>query len=159
MIVLFGQPHSGKTTLAKKLQQKIFIDSGFHIPIIDGDEIRDIFKNKDYSKQGRINNLKRIGDIATYLFHKYEYVIVSAVFPYREARDYVNSINEEYSVKWVYLYYNEDRGREGFHVKDFDYPIDSNEQILSINTDEDNEETCLNKIEFFYKNQTWKRTN
>ena len=50
IIVLFGQPHSGKTTLAKQFPSS---------RTIDGDELRELFANKDYSKEGRIRNLNR----------------------------------------------------------------------------------------------------
>ena len=44
IIVLFGQPASGKTTLAEKVQRELFIKENASYPIIDGDEIREIFK-------------------------------------------------------------------------------------------------------------------
>lgn len=159
IIVFFGQPHSGKSTLANELQKQIFIQKGIHTPIIDGDEIRNIFKNKNFSKAGRLRNLERISDITTYLFHKYEHIIVSAVYPYKESRQYLNQINETNAVCWIYLYYNEDRGREGFHVKDFDYPIDSKERILSINTDEHDIHSCINMVQYFYRTQKLNLTN
>ena len=152
IVVFFGQPHSGKSTLAKELQQRLFLEKGIHIPIVDGDEIREIFTNKDFSRAGRMRNLQRISDISTFLHHKYEHVIVAAVYPYVEAREYMNSINEPNSIQWVYLTYNEDRGREKFHVKDFDYLLDTDEQgILSINTDEVSVADSLKKIQFEYR--------
>jgi GTPase SAR1 family protein len=152
IVVFFGQPHSGKSTLAKELQQRLFLEKGIHIPIVDGDEIREIFINKDFSRAGRLRNLQRISDISTFLHHKYEHVIVSAVYPYVEAREYINSINQPNSIQWVYLTYNEDRGRESFHVKDFNYPLDTNEQgILSINTDEVSIKDSLNEIQLEYR--------
>ena len=45
IIVLFGQPHSGKTTLANALIE----DKFGYAKHIDGDQLRDIFKNKDFS--------------------------------------------------------------------------------------------------------------
>lgn len=120
IIVFYGQPHSGKTTLAKQLQESLFLSHKQTPPIIDGDEIREIFKNKDFSKEGRIKNLNRISDIATYLESKYEIVIISAVYPILEAREYLNEIAQ--NVKWVHLSYDETRGRENFHVKDFEMP-------------------------------------
>ena len=42
IIVLFGQPHSGKTTLANSITADYYID---------GDHLRTMFKNKDYSNQ------------------------------------------------------------------------------------------------------------
>lgn len=140
IIVLFGQPHSGKTTLAKKL---IIENNDYHI---DGDALRDIFKNKDYSKNGRINNLNRASDIATYLdFTTDKDVILSLVYPYKEAREYLDSISS--NVKWVYLTYDLDRGRESFHVEDFDIP--SNQEVLCLNTDTLSEDECINQIKLY----------
>lgn len=140
IVVLFGQPHSGKTTLAKKL---IFENNDFHI---DGDALRDLFKNKDYSKNGRINNLNRASDIATYLdFTTDKNVILSLVYPYKEAREYLDSISA--NVKWVYLTYDLNRGRESFHVKDFDIP--DYKANLHLNTDTLTEEECINQIKLY----------
>ena len=120
--VLFGQPHSGKSTIAKQLK-------GHNI---DGDNLRELFSNKDYSKEGRIKNLDSIG---------YN-VILSLVYPYKEAREYLNNLCNE--VKWIYLTYDEKRGRESFHVEDFDYP--SKENVLHLNTSKLSIEECVNKI-------------
>jgi adenylylsulfate kinase-like enzyme len=140
IVVLFGQPHSGKTTLAKKL---IVENNDYHI---DGDALRDLFKNKDYSKNGRINNLNRASDIATYLdFTTDKNVVLSLVYPYKEAREYLDSISN--NVKWIYLTYNLDRGREGFHVEDFDIP--NNKNNLHLNTDTLSEDECINQIKLY----------
>jgi len=130
--VLFGQPHSGKSTIAKQLK-------GHNI---DGDSLRDLFLNKDYSKEGRIKNLNRASDIAIYLDSIGYSVILSLVYPYKEARDYLNSLCNE--VNWIYLTYDEQRGRESFHVKDFDNPIKEN--VLHLNTSKLSIEECVNKI-------------
>jgi broad-specificity NMP kinase len=120
IIVLFGQPGSGKTTLSTKIEADFYID---------GDHLRNMFKNKDYSKQGRINNLNRASDIATYLHYNGNDVILSLVYPYKEARDYLNSLVPD--VKWIYLTYKGERGRENFHVKDFD---SIEENVITIDT-------------------------
>jgi broad-specificity NMP kinase len=121
IVVLFGQPHSGKTTIAKEL------GIAFNI---DGDKLRELFANKDYSREGRIKNLNRASDIAHYINSMHLDVTLSLVYPYKEARDYLNSLTDD--VKWIYLTYDGDRGREKFHVMDFDIPVDEN--VLSINT-------------------------
>lgn len=120
--VLFGQPHSGKTTLADKLEADYYID---------GDHLRTMFQNKDYSRQGRINNLNRASDIATYLHYNGNDVVLSLVYPYKEARDYLNNLVP--GVKWVYLHYTEERGREEFHVKDFELNL-LEEKVLALST-------------------------
>jgi gluconate kinase len=120
--VLFGQPHSGKTTLANKLEADYYID---------GDHLRTMFQNKDYSRQGRINNLNKASDIATYLHYNGNDVVLSLVYPYKEARDYLNNLVP--GVKWIYLHYTEERGREEFHVKDFELDL-VEENVHAIST-------------------------
>jgi len=144
IIVLYGQPHSGKTTLAYKLQENLFLNGQMTPPVIDGDEIREIFKNKDYSREGRIKNLNRISDIATYLQSKYNLVIISAVYPIKEAREYLDSISN--NVIWVHLEYNEIRGREANHVKDFDVTKSDKNANIKLNTTLLNIDTCIEKI-------------
>jgi len=131
--VLFGQPHSGKTTLAQKLEANYYID---------GDHLRTMFQNKDYSRQGRINNLNRASDIATYLHYNGNDVILSLVYPYKEARDYLNNLVPD--VKWIYLTYEVNRGREQFHVADFEHPDD--DEALYLNTEWLDIEQCKTYI-------------
>jgi len=139
IIVLFGQPHSGKTTLAKELNG--YFDS-YTTDFIDGDELRGIFQNKDFTRQGRLKNLQKASDIAAYLDWTNKDVIVSVVYPYKEARDYLNSLVPD--VKWIYLTYTKPRGREAFHVADFEEP--ELENFLQINTDNQSIEETLQKI-------------
>ena len=146
MITLFfGQPHSGKSTLAKALQTRLFIEHGEHTPVVDGDEIRDIFKNKDFSKEGRLRNLQRISDIAIFLSHQYPNVIISAVYPYQEARDYLCELNNG-NVLMVELTYSIERGRENFHVKDFESFSEEGENKMILDTDKINITDCISEI-------------
>lgn len=140
ILVLFGQPHSGKSTLAKYLKAYLK-DSNIVYSHIDGDELRSLFKNTDYSKQGRINNLQKASDIAHYLSSVTSVVILSLVYPYSEAREYLDSLNSE--VLWVYLHYTGNRGREEYHVEDFDIPTDVD---MTIDTSEENEIVSALKI-------------
>jgi len=142
--LLFGQPHSGKSTLAKALQTRLFIEYGEHTPIVDGDEIRDIFKNKNFSKEGRLRNLQRISDVATFLSHHYPNVIISAVFPYQEARDYLCEISDN-KVFMVELQYSVERGRESYHVKDFESLVEGENKMV-LNTDALNITDCTSEI-------------
>ena len=90
IIVLFGQPHCGKSTLANILKEKLSLSN------IDGDDLRDLFKNKDYSREGRIRNLNRASDIAHYLNSTTDKdVILALVYPYKEAREYLNSLEKK----------------------------------------------------------------
>jgi gluconate kinase len=137
IIVLFGQPHSGKSTIANHIMANT---STFHN--IDGDKLRSIFVNKDYSREGRIKNLNKASDIAHYLNSTVTNVILSLVYPYKEARDYLNSLSED--VYWIYLTYKGERGRENFHVKDFEEPME--EKVLHLDTSSLPLDTCSDFI-------------
>ena len=135
IVVLFGQPHSGKSTLA----------NNFHMPRsvnIDGDKLRELFENKDFSREGRIKNLNKASDIAIFLNSIHKNVVLSLVYPYKESRDYLNSLSKD--VYWIYLTYEGGRGRESFHVLDFEQP--NQETVLSINTSKLSVKECVKEI-------------
>jgi adenylylsulfate kinase-like enzyme len=143
IIVLFGQPHCGKTTLARKLVG----DQSWNI---DGDELRELFKNKNFTREGRIQNLNRASDIAHYMNSLGSDIILSLIYPYKEARDYLNSLTD--NVRWIYLTYEGERGRESYHVKDFEVPGDD-EKVLHLNTTELTPDECSSLIEkYLYDN-------
>ena len=134
IIVLFGQPGAGKTTLAKQFPS---------CKNIDGDELRELFDNKDYSKEGRIRNLNRASDIAHYLHRHGNDVVLSLVYPYKEARDYLRSLESE--VRFVYLYYRGNRGKEQFYVRDFELDL-LEENVWTLDTSILSEEECIKQI-------------
>ncbi len=124
MIYLFtGQPGSGKTTLAKKLQywlqteKRNWRKSVFHI---DGDQLRELFPNKDYSKEGRERNIQKAFDIAKYLHSNGNDVVISLVSPYREMREQLKS---DCKVQEIYCHTKKIRGREDFFALDYEKPI------------------------------------
>ena len=59
-----GQPGAGKTTLAKQLKDYLHPSN---VILVDGDDIRDIFQNKDYSENGRRKNIEKAQDISLFL--------------------------------------------------------------------------------------------
>jgi adenylylsulfate kinase len=130
---LTGQPGSGKTTLSKSIMELRYFSDWFHI---DGDDIRELFDNKDYSKEGRMKNVLLAQQLAQYLHSKGKNVLVSLVSPYKEQRE---SFKEKLGnvIKEVYLYTSEVRGREQFFVQDYEPPtenyIDIDTTNVSIN--------------------------
>jgi adenylylsulfate kinase-like enzyme len=117
IIWLIGQPSSGKTSLAKKFLSYHTTD-WFHV---DGDDIRKIFNNTDYSKEGRIKNIDVAQKISEYLYNQGKNVIVSLVTPYSEQRElFKEKIGDD--IIEVYLFSNDDRGRNNYYVNNFEIP-------------------------------------
>lgn len=135
IVVLYGQPGAGKTTLGKLLYEEIMPSV-----IIDGDNLRELFKNNDYSKEGRIKNLNRASDIAVYINSLDIDAIVCMIYPYQECRDYLNSLCK--NVIWIHLTYEGIRGREHYHTP-FDYPLSG----ITINTSDKSIEESLKIIQ------------
>jgi len=141
IILIFGQPASGKTTLANALYEKMWQKSIGSLIKIDGDKWRYITNNKDYRKEGRLRNLKGAFDMALYL-EKEDYTpILSFVTPYSELRQYLNENSKK--LVQIYLHYNEDRGRNMNFANDFEVP---NENVLNLNTSEISIDECIDKI-------------
>jgi adenylylsulfate kinase-like enzyme len=115
-----GQPGSGKTTLAKHLET--YISSTEKVIHIDGDDLRNIFNNKDYSEEGRRKNIERAQDISLFMSNKGFEVVVSLVSPFINQRENFKSKLGE-NIKEIYVHTKNIRGREDFHVMDYEQPI------------------------------------
>jgi len=137
IIWMTGQPGAGKTTICKKIMMR---DSRlFHI---DGDDLRDLFENKDYSETGRRKNIELAQQIAQYLHNKGEDVLVSLVSPYKDQRDKFKEKMGNNLVE-VYIHTSEKRGREDFFVKEYGQPT---ENYLDIDTTNESVEESTNKV-------------
>jgi adenylylsulfate kinase len=147
VIWLTGQPGSGKTTLANKLIEKIkSATNNIKIINIDGDDLRNISKNKDYSKEGRIKNISTAISIMRFLVNKDYLCIVSIVAPYKFLRD---ELKDEVSFLEVYLHTQEIRGRENFFAQDYEIPTDP--KHLAIDTGKLTIKESVNEILNVYR--------
>jgi adenylylsulfate kinase len=142
IIILTGQPHSGKTTISNHLKN-IFskVKKEKKIYQIDGDDLREILNNKDYSEQGRRKNIETAHAIAKYLENKdkHSLIIVSLVSPFRDLRE---ELKQSHGAIEFYVHTTEIRGRENFHVANYEQPL---ENFVDIDTNED-EVTTINQI-------------
>ena len=147
IIWLTGQPGSGKTTLANSLIDNISKEEpNIKIINLDGDDLRKINKNKDYSKEGRIKNISTAISIIRFLVNKEYFCIVSIVAPYAFLRD---ELKEEFSFLEVYLHTTEIRGREDYFAKDYEIPTDP--KTLRLDTGKSTIKECTNQIVNRYK--------
>ncbi len=92
VVWLTGLSGAGKTTIAKELQRQLTIDN---IPsiILDGDLIRTgLNKDLDFSSAGRLENNRRIAEVAK-LIADNGYVVISAtISPLRSMRSLAEQI-------------------------------------------------------------------
>ncbi len=133
MILWFtGQPGSGKTTLCNEIKKRL---KGKVIHF-DGDDIRDVLNNKDYSEKGRRKNIQFVINMAKVMEKKGFLVLVSLVSPYRDLR--IGDV--------VYLNSSRDLRKE-YWVKDYEPP---QQNFLKINTDKPIGE-CIDEIFNVYR--------
>ena len=114
-----GQPGHGKTTLAKAMLNHLAANGieAFHV---DGDDLRAMTTNEDYSRGGRENNIRGAQLLAHYLQSKGHTVVVSLVAPYRDIREELKAAAD---VTEVYVHTTEKRGREEKHASDYEAPL------------------------------------
>lgn len=135
IIILTGQPNSGKTTLANALKK--------HIPcsiILDGDELRQVLDNKDYSVSGRKKNITTASSFAKIISNNNVTTILALVNPFKELREELKN-NPNLKVKEIYLHSK--RIREGKMVNYYEPPLNN---YLDVNTDINSVEESVNLI-------------
>ena len=133
-----GQPAHGKTVLAKALYDALG-DQPF---MIDGDGMRELFSNKDYSIKGRVENIATAQRISHYLHNQGKDVIVALVSPYIDQREDFKTLLGD-NIKEIYVHTSEPRERD--HWKAIAY-ISPQENYINIDTTDDTPEESLQKI-------------
>lgn len=132
-----GQPCAGKTVLANKLKE--------HLPDafrIDGDEMRELFTNKDYSINGRVVNVGTAQRIAQYLNNQGKDVIVSLVAPYIDQREDFKALMGDQIVEF-YVHTTESRERDHFKAIAYTPPLAN---FVDIDTTYDTEQQSFEKV-------------
>ena len=114
-----GQPGHGKTVLATVFKEYLN-NNCFHI---DGDDIREIFDNKDYSEVGRMKNIELAQHLSHFLHKKGQNVVVSLVSPYKDQRDaFKHKLGK--GILEYYIHTTDIRGREDYHVDRYEAPTE-----------------------------------
>ena len=87
-----GLSGAGKTTLCRAVATEL-LAQGLQVEVIDGDIIRKhLCKDLGFSKQDRDENIRRIAFVSKLLTRNGVIVLVSAISPYRAARDEARSV-------------------------------------------------------------------
>lgn len=119
-----GQPGAGKTIQATKLKELLQTEKRnwrkdvFHI---DGDSLRELTLNKDYSEEGRVQNIKNAQLLAFFLNANQCDVVVSLVSPYRKMREEFKTVCGD-SIVEIYVHTNRKRQRDQYKVDGYEAP-------------------------------------
>lgn len=156
VIWMTGLPCAGKTTIARRLEEKIP-----NIAILDGDQLREWLSPKDFSREGRNEHNKKVAHLAKLLIKHNVPVCVSLISPYKEnrqnARDVIGS--DKFLETFVKCSLNECETRDvkGMYkkaraneIKNFtgisdDYDIPENPDII-IDSEKNDLDSCVEQI-------------
>nr|AIF08758.1 adenylylsulfate kinase (cysC) [uncultured marine thaumarchaeote KM3_32_A02] len=158
MFVLWmtGLPCSGKTTIARKLQEVYP-----KLALLDGDELREWLSPKDFSRDGRNEHNRRVAHLTKLLLKHDVSVLVSLISPFNENREdarkiigdskfietYIEcplSVCEERDVKGMYKKARLNEISNFTGVND-DYDIPDNPDLI-INTENNSLNECVDQI-------------
>jgi adenylylsulfate kinase-like enzyme len=154
-----GQPHSGKTTLANHLKNILNLaNPDRDVYVLDGDLLRKVLDNNDYSEDGRRKNISTSHAIARYLDSTENFdVIIAMVSPYLDLREKLKL--EAENLIEIFVSTKDVRGREKYHVKNFENPESNFIYIDTTGVDElTSVNELLDKIELyksFSKKELW----
>ena len=147
-----GQPGAGKTVLGKKLveflgtEKRNWRSNVFHI---DGDDLRALTVNQNYTKEGRIQNIRNAQMIAEYVYKNGCDVVVTLVSPYLEIREeFKKRIGND--LEEFYVHTSKKRERDEFKVSDYEAPT---EKFFNVDTTKDNPVQSFTKIIHYLNEQ------
>jgi adenylyl-sulfate kinase len=132
---LFGRSGAGKTTLALRLRDGL-ADRGIPVVYLDGDDMRStLCSDLGFKSEARLENHRRIAEIARLLADQGLNVVVSTMAPEHQQRDLVAKILAD-RLMWFYVHAPLDicmardpkglykRAREGQVKQLINYPFD-----------------------------------
>lgn len=99
-----GLPSSGKSTIAFTLEHAL-IERGRLSYVLDGDNIRHgLNKNLGFSPDDRVENIRRIGEVARLFADAGVITCTSFISPYRADRDQARAIHEAAKLPFIEVY-------------------------------------------------------
>jgi len=90
-----GLSGSGKSTVANTVEQHLY-SLGFNTYTLDGDNIRKgLNKDLNFSEEGRIENIRRIGEVAKLMCDAGLVVLAAFVSPFKKDRQLLRELMQE----------------------------------------------------------------
>jgi bifunctional enzyme CysN/CysC len=116
-----GLSGSGKSTVANALEQTLYL-RGHHSYLLDGDNVRHgLNKDLDFTDAGRVENIRRIGEVAKLFVDAGLIVLTAFISPFRSDRRMVRELLGEGEFVEIYvstpLEVCESRDPKGLYVK------------------------------------------
>ena len=103
VIWLYGLSGSGKSTIASALEKRLF-EMGNHTYCLDGDNMRQgLNKDLGFSAVDRLENVRRVAEVAKLMADAGMIVLVSLITPYEEQRSLVKEILKDKRFLDVYV--------------------------------------------------------
>ena len=156
-----GLSGSGKSTLANNLEKKL-MSEGILTYILDGDNIRGgLNKDLDFSENGRVENIRRIGEVAKLMTEAGIVVLTAFISPFKEDRNTVRKLLKDGEFVEIYVKCDlttcEERDVKGLYskardgkIKNFtgiDSPYEEPENPeITVDTSVMNINDCIEKI-------------
>jgi adenylylsulfate kinase-like enzyme len=134
-----GQPGAGKTTLALALKKELAARG--HVTVhLDGDLLRIVTANQDFSTAGRMKNIRAAQALAAKIHEDGAWVVAAFVSPFRALRE---EFKKRPEVLEIYVHTAERRGREKYFAEAYESPL---ENFLDIDTTSATVKACVQRI-------------
>ena len=134
-----GQPGAGKTTLALALKKEL--SARGHVTVhLDGDLLRIVTANQDFSTAGRMKNIPAAQALAAKIHEDGAWGGAAFVSPFRVLREEFKQRPEGLE---LYVHTSERRGREKFFAEAYEPPL---ENFLDIDTTKAGVDDCVQRI-------------
>jgi bifunctional enzyme CysN/CysC len=161
VIWLTGLSGSGKSTVANALEQALFLE-GYHSYLLDGDNVRHgLNKDLGFTDEARVENIRRIGEVAKLFVDAGVIVITAFISPFRADRRLVRELLEQGEFVEVFvdtpIEICEQRDPKGLYakarageIKNFtgiDAPYEAPQAAdLTLHNDRDSVEQCVSQL-------------
>jgi adenylylsulfate kinase-like enzyme len=134
-----GQPGAGKTTLALALKKELAVRG--HVTVhLDGDLLRIVTANQDFSTAGRMKNIRAAQALAAKIHEDGAWVVAAFVSPFRVLRE---EFKQRPEVLEIYVHTAEKRGREKYFAVAYEPPL---KNFLDIDTTNIGVDECVQRI-------------
>lgn len=165
-----GLSGSGKSTIANLVEKRL-LDLGRHTYTLDGDNVRHgLNRDLGFTKEDRVENIRRIGEVARLMVDAGLITMASFISPYRAERQMARDLLEDGEFIEVFvntpLEVAEARDVKGLYAKarageiknftgiDSEYQVPQNAEI-TVNTDEMSAEAAAEMIVDYLKDNGW----